>query len=96
MIKILVILSLISLASCSPFGGQSLVETIGSSIGRMFDGKSTADVVSGSTQVVNTNPSLPAQNYQVTVSVGGQFTQEAYETTGGYKVYTSVQGTTSE
>lgn len=96
MIKFLVLITLLSFSSCSPFGGESLVETIGTSIGRLFEGKSTADVVSGSTQIVNTNPAVPAQNYQVSVSVGGQLTQEVYETNDGYKVYTSVQGTSSE
>lgn len=94
--KILLGIIFISLSSCSPFGGQSLVETIGSSIGRLFSGKSSSEVVSGSTQVVDTNPSLPSQNYKVTVSVGSQLTQDSFETAGGYKVYTSVQGATAQ
>jgi hypothetical protein len=87
---------MISLSSCSPFGGQSLIESLGSSIVKLFTGKSSSEVVSGSTQVLDTNPSLPAQNYKITVSVGGQIAQDSFETTDGYKVYTSVQGSTAE
>jgi hypothetical protein len=87
---------MITLSSCSPFGGQSLVESLSSSIVKLFTGKSATEVVSGSTQVVETNQTLPAQNYKITVSVGGQIGQDSFETADGYKVYTSVQGSTAE
>jgi hypothetical protein len=94
--KLLLSAICISLSSCSPFGGQSLIESIGSSLEVIFGKKTSSDVVAGSTQVLETNTTLPSENYKVTLSAGGQILQADFETGGGYKVYTSIQGNTSQ
>ena len=94
--KLIIGITYISLSSCSPFGGQSLIETIGSSLDAIFSGKTSSDVVAGSTEFIETNPSVPAENFKVTISVGGQISQANFETGGGYKVYTSIQGNSSQ
>ena len=85
------IVTCLILSSCSPFGGQSLVEGVGSSIADLFSGESQKGIVSGSTQIVETNPGLPAQNYKVSVSVGRVFDQPAVLTNGGYSVRTTIE-----
>lgn len=82
-----VFLAFLFLASCSPFGGQTIIE----SISDLFQGESNQSVVSGATSEVDTNSSSPAQNYKVSASVGGAFSQPSVKTDGGYTVFTSVK-----
>lgn len=91
MVRVIFFLGCLILSSCSPFGNQSLVEDISSSIAGLFKGESSKVIVAGATQVVETNPGSPAQNYKVSVSVGGVFSQPAIQTTDGYTVQTSIQ-----
>lgn len=89
--RIILFFMLLVLSSCSPFGNQSIIKGIGSAIENIFKGQSTNEIISGGTTIVETNPSTPSQNYKATVSIGGQFSQNAVETTSGYKVYVSIQ-----
>lgn len=96
--KLLYILTLIStlLSGCSPFGNETVIGSIGSILDQIFQGKASTEVVSGATQMIETNPGNPAQNYKLSLSVGGQMSQTAVETSGGYKVYTTVQSSVSQ
>ena len=87
MFKFIIFGFLIFFSSCSPFGGQTIIE----SLNDIFQGEASKDVVSGGTNIVETNPGLPAQNYKATVSVGGTFSQPSVQTNGGYTVFTSVK-----
>lgn len=91
MIRILIISILLITTSCSPFGGESLIEGISNAISEIFNGESSTTIVSGATQVVDTNAALPAQNFKVTVSVGESLNQSAIQTSDGYTVQTSIQ-----
>lgn len=91
MLRLLIIAGTLFLSSCSPFGDQSLIEGISTAIARLFKGEAPQAVVSGSTQVMETNPGLPAQNYKVSTSVGAAFEQNTLQTNDGYTVQTSIQ-----
>ncbi len=53
-----------------------------------FFGKTSAEVVSGSSQTATTGG-----GYKVTSSLGGLVTQPSFVTPGGYRVYSTVQTT---
>ncbi|MEK6628921.1 MAG: hypothetical protein AABY53_09865 [Bdellovibrionota bacterium] len=96
--KLLYILTLVSvfLSGCSPFGNETVIGSIGNLIDQIFQGKASTEVNTGGTQQVETNPGNPAQNYKLSLSVGGQTSQTAVNTNGGYKVYTTVQSSLTE
>jgi PBP1b-binding outer membrane lipoprotein LpoB len=89
---ILFITIIFLLTGCSPFENSSLIEIITEPISSILTNKTSVEIVSGGTQTIETNPSTPAINYKVTVSVGGTYNQTATTTNGGYKIYTTIQG----
>ncbi len=99
-INIVYISVFLLLSSCSPFGNEPIInDDIGSpidQINQIFQGKTTQEVVAGATNVVETNYSVPSQNYKLGISIGGQMSQVATETNGGYKVFTNIQGSAEQ
>ncbi len=101
---LIITLTTVLLTGCSPFGNETVIGSIGSFLDQIFQGKASTEVVSGGTQaVVETNPGNPAQNYKLSLSVGGQTSQTAITTScagacsnGVYKVYTTVQSSVSQ
>ncbi len=79
-------------SGCSPFGQNSLIEIVTQPISHFLNSKSSAEIVSGGSQTVETNSATPAINYKAAVSVGGTYNQTATTTNGGYKIYTTIQG----
>jgi hypothetical protein len=82
----------LSLAGCSPFENSSLIEIVTQPISHFLNSKTSAEIVSGGTKTIETNPSTPSLNYKAAVSVGGTYNQTATTTNGGYKIYTTIQG----
>lgn len=95
-ISTLVILVL-GMSGCSPFGNQSLVQQISDSIAVFIPGKTSTSVVSSASGSL-TVPSTPGvQPYFVTHSVGDAYQQPTNRANvngvdSGYKVFSTVQG----
>ncbi len=87
-----VIILSVLITGCSPFENSSLIEIINQPISHFINSKTSVEIVSGGTQTIDTNPSTPSLNYKATLSVGGTYNQTATTTNGGYKIYTTIQG----
>lgn len=90
MLRLLMILPLLFVSSCSPFGNQSLIEDFSKSISELFEGESSKAIVAGATQVTETN-AASGPNYKVSASVGEVYNQSSTKTAGGYVVNASIQ-----
>lgn len=90
-IIIITLVAISLLTSCSPFGSSSIIEQIGGSLIGVIQSKTSTELVSGGTQTLETNPTVPTQNYKVTISVGNQFNQPSTYTNDGYSVQATVQ-----
>lgn len=85
--KILLAILFMGLSSCAnPFNLKAINEAI-SQLPTFF-GKTSAELVPGATQTAVT-----ADGYKVTTSVGSFVNQPSITTTGGYKVYSTIQTT---
>lgn len=95
----LLVLTVISLSACSPFGNQSLIQDISSQIGVFIPGKTSTNVLSSASATM-TMPETPGQAaYSVTHSVGDVYgspvsgTASGFapaQTVNGYQVFSSV------
>jgi hypothetical protein len=90
-LRFIAIFFLLLTTSCSPFGNNSLIQKTGLDLSGVLDTKTTTEMNSGSTQIIETNPANPSQNYKVNYSVGATYGQTATMTNGGYQVTTSIQ-----
>lgn len=90
MLNILGIISVSTgLSACSPFGDQSMIEEISTTISNIFDGKTSPSLVSGSTSYeVSTTPTTGATLPDgIPVSGSATFVDGARQ---GYKVTQTV------
>lgn len=85
----LVIILFIVTTGCSPFGRYSVIDIYNDN--SALGDNTKADLVSGGTQTVGSNPGVPSQNYKASVSVGQIYSQNTGSTGSGYKVTTSIQ-----
>lgn len=84
--KFILIIGFGALSACSRFSPNSVVTSIQDEIDDILNSSSAVEIVSGGTQVVQTNPGTPSQNYKVTSTIGQFANQSTYTTTDGYKV----------
>ncbi len=84
------VLTVLAISGCSPFGNQSFIQDIASEIADTFNGSISTSVNSGASSTVT------AGGYVVTHSVGDTFqlsspaAVDVTSTATGYKVYSSV------
>lgn len=84
------VLAILAVSGCSPFGNQSLIEDIASEVAIFIPGRMSTSVNSGASTTVT------AGGYLVTHSVGDTFqlsspnAVDATSATTGYRVYSSV------
>jgi len=83
---LILIPALAVLMGCSPFAGNSPLTNLKNSIESLYGGRSTMEVVAGGTNVLETNPGVPSQNYKVSTTIGQFINQTSYQTSGGYTV----------
>ncbi len=98
----LLVLTVMTVSACSPFGNQSLIQDIANEIGVFIPGKTSTSVISSasSTQSIPDPANGPAgqQPYSVTHSVGDAYQQPTFRaqdvnnTPSGYTVFSSVSG----
>lgn len=91
----LLVLAVMAVSACSPFGNQSLIQDISSEIGVFIPGKTSTSVISSASS------SVTASGYLVTHSVGDTYQQGdavsgtmqmSGQTGSGYKVFSSISG----
>jgi hypothetical protein len=88
----LLVLAVMSVSACSPFGNQSLIQDIANEIGVFIPGKTSTSVISSASSTVT------AAGYKVTHSVGDAYQQPTFRaqdvnnTESGYTVFSSVSG----
>jgi len=92
MVKALSFFSIIIiwLSGCSPFAGDSVIKNLKGEIEAILNTKSSMEIVAGGTNIVETNPGNPAQNYKVKATIGQFMNQSTFQTSGGYKVQSTV------
>lgn len=88
--RVVFIFATMTISSCSPFSGDSVIASIQSEIEAILNTNSAVEVVSGATKIIQTNPGTPSLNYKVTTTIGQFANQSTYTTVGGYKVQTTV------
>ena len=89
-----IILFLIFLSGCSPFGNSSLIEVTQDLISDIFDTKITQEFNSGGSQNLISNPTsgLQQDTHSVTLSAGNTFQQSSYVTPQGHTVEVMICG----
>jgi len=84
-----IILIALTVSACSPFGNQSMIEEISTTISNIFDGKTSPSLISGSTSYeVSTTPTTGTTNPDgIPVSGSVTYVDGARQ---GYKVTQAV------
>ena len=84
-----IILIALTVSACSPFGNQSMIEEISTTISNIFDGKTSPSLISGSTSYeVSTTPTTGTTNPDgIPVSGSVTYVDGARQ---GYKVTQTV------
>lgn len=96
------VLAVMTVSACSPFGNQSLIQDISKEIAVFIPGKTSTSVISSASSTQSTPDPMNGpggqQPYTVTHSVGDAYqqptfrAQDATNTPSGYTVFSSVSG----
>lgn len=84
-------LSLI-VSGCSPFGQNSIIESINNSIGNLFSKTNTADLNSGGEKPMLSVAPIWFENHQIEMTVGNVYQQSSFITAQGHIPEITISG----